>query len=55
MPAVISRIRRFHRMQIIVQSPEAATMQRLFAALRKAGPVRSGVKVAIDIDPVNLL
>ncbi len=55
MPAVISRIRRFHRMQIIVQSPDAATMQRLFAALRAAGPVPGGAKVAIDIDPVNLL
>jgi len=54
-PAVISRIQRFHRMQIIIQSPEAGTVQRLFAGLRAAGPVRPAVKVAIDIDPVNLL
>ncbi len=55
MPAVISRIQRFHRMHIIVQAPQAATVQKLFATLRAAGPVRPVVKVAIDIDPVNLL
>ncbi len=55
MPAVISRIQRFHRMQIIVQAPKAETLRELFSSLRQAGPVRPTVKVAIDIDPVNLL
>ena len=55
MPAVISRIQRFHRMQIIVQAPEAAIVQRLFTSLRAERPIRPAVKVAIDIDPVNLL
>jgi primosomal protein N' (replication factor Y) len=55
MPALISRIQRFHRMQIIIQAPRAETIQQLFASLRAAGPVRPAVKVAIDIDPVNLL
>jgi primosomal protein N' len=55
MPAAISRIQRFHRMQIIIQAPEAATVQQLFTSLRASGPVRPAVKVAIDIDPVNLL
>jgi primosomal protein N' (replication factor Y) len=55
MPAIISRIQRFHRMQIIIQAPQAATIQKLFAALRSAGSVRPAVKVAIDVDPVNLL
>jgi len=55
MPAVISRIKRFHRMQIIIQAPQAATVQQLFAGLRAAGPIRPTVKVAIDIEPVNLL
>lgn len=55
MPSPISRIQRFHRMQIIVQAPEAATVQRLFASLRAGAEVRPAVKVAIDIDPVNLL
>jgi len=55
MPAVISRIQRFHRMQIIIQAPEAATIQRLFSRLRTEPPIRPAVKVAIDIDPINLL
>jgi len=55
MPAVISRIQRFHRMQIIIQAPEATTIQRLFWRLRAEPPIRPAVKVAIDIDPINLL
>jgi primosomal protein N' (replication factor Y) len=55
MPAVISRIQRFHRMQIIIQAPEAMTIQRLFSRLRAEPPIRPAVKVAIDIDPINLL
>jgi primosomal protein N' (replication factor Y) len=55
LPAVISRIQRFHRIQIVVQAPVAACIQQLFAGLRSLGPVRPAVKAAIDIDPVNLL
>jgi primosomal protein N' (replication factor Y) len=55
MPAVISRIQRFHRMQIIIQAPTAETMQQLFATLRKEKPLTPAVNVAIDIDPINLL
>jgi primosomal protein N' (replication factor Y) len=55
LPAVISRIQRFHRMQIIIQAPQPETIQRLFTALRAAGPVRPAVRTAIDVDPVNLL
>jgi len=54
-PAIISRIQRFHRMQIIVQAPTAEVIQRLFIQMRKAPPIRPAVKVAIDIDPINLL
>ncbi len=55
MPAVISRIQRFHRMQIIVQGVNAQVIGRLFARLRASGPIRPSVKVAIDVDPMNLL
>jgi len=55
MPAVISRIKRFHRLQIVVQAPDAGIMGRLFGSLRAAPPIRPAVKIAIDIDPVNLL
>ncbi len=55
MPAVISRIQRFHRMQIIIQAPQATVLRDLFSALRAQQPIRPAVKVAIDVDPVNLL
>ncbi len=56
MPAAISRIQRFHRMQIIVQVPEAAILRELFNGLRvHQRRIRPAVKVAVDIDPVNLL
>jgi hypothetical protein len=43
-------------MQIIIQAPYAETIPRLFAALRAdLWHLRPAVKVAIDIDPVNLL
>jgi primosomal protein N' (replication factor Y) len=56
MPAVISRIQRFHRMQIIIQAPKAETMQTVFTNLRvDLWRIRPAVKITIDIDPVNLL
>ncbi|MCJ7778247.1 MAG: primosomal protein N', partial [Sedimentisphaerales bacterium] len=55
MPAIISRIQTFHRLQIIVQAPQATILHQLFATLRKAPPIRPAVTVAIDIDPVDLL
>jgi primosomal protein N' (replication factor Y) len=54
-PPVISRIQRYHRLQIIVQAPEAVIIQKLFSSLRVGRAVRPKVQVAIDIDPVNLL
>jgi len=53
--AAINRIQRFHRMQIIVQGPQAENILRLFTALRSERPIRPAVKVAVDMDPVNLL
>ena len=55
MPAPLSRLQRFHRMQIVVQAPEASLLHQLLRYLRAAGSIRPVVKVAIDVDPVNLL
>ena len=55
MPSTISRLQRFHRMQIIVQAPDAGTIHALFSRPRREPPLRPAVKVAIDVDPVNLL
>jgi primosomal protein N' (replication factor Y) len=53
--AAVSRVHRYHRMQIIIQAPKAETIQQLFAILRAGPTVRPSVKVIIDVDPVNLL
>ncbi|MFH1614709.1 MAG: primosomal protein N' [Planctomycetota bacterium] len=50
---VISRIQRFHRIQIIIQAPCAQILQQLFTSVRNEKPIRPAVRVAIDIDPVN--
>jgi primosomal protein N' (replication factor Y) len=56
MPATISRIQTFHRLQIILQAPSPAILHQLFAILRKSPQVRPAVhNIAIDIDPVDLL
>jgi primosomal protein N' (replication factor Y) len=55
MPAVISRIQTFHRMQIILQAAKAEDFVELFGRLRSAAAIRPAVKTAIDVDPVNLL
>ena len=54
-PATISRIQTFHRLQIILQAPTPTILHQLFVTLRKSPPVRPAVTIAIDIDPVDLL
>jgi primosomal protein N' len=54
-PPIISRIQRYHRLQIIIQAPEAVIIQRLFESLRAGRAIRPKVQAAIDVDPVNLL
>ncbi len=54
MPATISRIQRFHRMQIIVQAQTPQILQRLFDCLRRH-EIKTSTKIIIDIDPVHLL
>lgn len=55
MPATISRIHSFHRMQIILQAPDILSISRLFATLRRMSALRPAVQVSIDIDPINLM
>ena len=55
MPAVIARIQRFHRMQIILQAKQAGHLSELFNRFRRLKPPNSTVGVQVDVDPVNLL
>ncbi|MFH1371684.1 MAG: primosomal protein N' [Planctomycetota bacterium] len=54
-PATISRIQTFHRLQIILQAPQPTILHQLFTTLRKSPSIRPAVTIAIDIDPVDLL
>jgi primosomal protein N' (replication factor Y) len=57
-PAPIERIRQRYRWQIVVKSPALNEMRSALASARAAiGPYaeRAEVRVAIDIDPVNML
>lgn len=55
MPAIISRIQRFHRMQIILQAPNVKTLINFLDSLRRTAPIRPAVTTNIDVDPLNLL
>ena len=55
MPCPISRIAGFHRNQIVMQSAQAAALQRVLAHVRKAGGLTKNERVAVDVDPVSLL
>jgi primosomal protein N' len=55
MPAVISRVQRFHRMQIILQAGKPVQLGELLTRFRGLKPVASAVQVQVDVDPVNLL
>jgi len=55
MPATISRIQQYHRMQIILQAASVAPLQQLFATLRTMSTIRPAVTITVDIDPINLM
>ncbi|MGA2914449.1 MAG: primosomal protein N' [Sedimentisphaerales bacterium] len=55
MPAVISRIQRFYRMQIILRTANPNNFTQLFETFRRLKPPNSAVQVQVDVDPVNLL
>jgi primosomal protein N' (replication factor Y) len=55
MQAVIGRIQRFYRMQIILRSAGANQLAQLFSRFRHLKLPSSTVQVQVDVDPVNLL
>jgi len=54
-PASISRIHQFHRMQIILQAPDAKILHSLLQRIRRTPALNSTTRVIFDIDPVNIL
>ncbi len=55
MPAVIGRIQRFYRMQIILRTGNPNNFAELFRTFRRLKIAVSTVEVQVDVDPVNLL
>ncbi len=55
MPATISRIQRFHRLQIILQAPTAADLQRFLTEIRTQSPIRPAVGIYYDVDPIFIM
>ncbi|MEX2214679.1 MAG: primosomal protein N', partial [Phycisphaeraceae bacterium] len=51
----LSRIADYHRIQIEIIGPDAATIQKLLTALRNARLLKSDNHTAVDVDPVDLL
>ena len=55
-PAPIARIRGRHRVRLLVRAPRGAPLQPALADwTRRAGPLRGGLRLAIDIDPQSFL
>ena len=54
-PAVIARIQRFYRMQIILQAQNPSQLGELLGRFRRLRPPNSIVQIQVDVDPVNLL
>ena len=55
MPCPINRIAGYFRNQIVLQSPEAARLQRILARVREKGGLAKTERIAVDVDPVSLL
>lgn len=55
MSAVIGRIQRYYRQQIILRTGNPNNFSELFRIFRRLKPSASTVEVQIDVDPVNLL
>ena len=54
-PCALSKLADHHRQQIELLAKDAATLQKLMAALRNAKLLKSDAHTAVDVDPVALL
>ncbi len=55
MPCPISRIAGYFRQQIVLSATGAMPLQRVLARVRDAGHLATNERIAVDVDPVNLL
>ncbi len=55
MPCAIERIAGYHRIQIVLSSPNAARLQNILTIVREKGVLARNERIAVDVDPVSLL
>lgn len=55
MRCTIARLAEYHRQEIQLIATDAGKLQRLLAAVRKAGLLRSDLHTAVDVDPVVMM
>ena len=55
MPCPIGRIAGYFRQQIVLAAGSAVPLQRVLARVRDAGHLAGTDRLAVDVDPVNLL
>ena len=54
-PAVIARLEKYHRWQILLQGARAEPLQQFLAELRGKYLAHPAVQVVVDVDPINLM
>jgi len=54
-PCPLSRLRGKSRVQILLKSPERSFLRRLLAHLDQSPSLPSGVRISVDIDPLDML
>ena len=54
-PCAIGRIAGYFRQQIVLTSPKATALQSVLAVVRAKGDLRKTDRIAVDVDPLNLL
>jgi primosomal protein N' (replication factor Y) (superfamily II helicase) len=54
-PAIFSRINNLFRYCILLKAPAAQTLQKIAGSIKNGTKPASGIKVIIDVDPLNML
>jgi primosomal protein N' (replication factor Y) len=54
-PAPLHRLRGRYRWQIVLKSPVPRVCQRLISSVLEGRFVQHGVRIAVDIDPIDMM
>ncbi|MGE5612614.1 MAG: primosomal protein N', partial [Bacillota bacterium] len=55
MPCAINRISGYHRVQLLLFSPSATSLQRVLTLARQQKAFADSDRIAVDVDPISLL